>query len=166
MTANFPECDYLLDSSPIAAFIAVKIFSLTRRLRNSSIFAVERSNSTGDCSIRRIIVPSEKPASTSSQIESFVKLFVFSSFVGAPPASVGGRRIRTVAEPVVTVSPDDEPLPLRVLVEPLLPPLEPKISALLPSFEFPAFAGSLATLWDELKNSSSPHASSENSLPS
>jgi hypothetical protein len=47
-----------------------------------------------------MIVPSEKPASTNSTIESFVRLFVFSSFAGEPfPASLGGLIRRTVALP-------------------------------------------------------------------
>ena len=78
--------------------------------------------------MRRTIVPSENPASTSSIIESFVSAGVFSNFSGAP-ASEGGRIIRTVAVPVVTVSPDWEAVPPRVrtLLWPL--PLEPKMFA-------------------------------------
>ena len=55
--------------------------------------------------MRRMMVPSENPASTSSMIESLVRLLVFSSFAddGAPPGSAGGLRILTVALPVVTV---------------------------------------------------------------
>ncbi len=116
--------------------------------------------------MRRMIVPSEKPASTSSMIEAFVRLGVFSSFVGAF-ASVGGRRIRTVALPVVIVSLEIEPFPPRLRVSPLMPPLEPKISALAPSPGVWLFAASLLLLSAPgLKKGSSLHESSARSMPS
>ena len=49
----------LFSSSPAAIFMADRTLSLTRRLRRSAIFAGERSNWTGDCSIRLMMVPSE-----------------------------------------------------------------------------------------------------------
>ena len=75
-------------------------------------------------------------------MESFVNEGVFYSFCGAP-ACAGGVRNRTVSEPVVMMSPDDEPFPPRVLVVPFEPPLEPKMSTLLPSFGFPLCDGTL-----------------------
>src|SRR5438477_9689440 len=90
----------LLLSTPIAVFIAATIFSVTRCFFSSLSLSGAKSKSTGDCSIRRMIVPSENPASTNSITPLLFKEGVFSSFVGAPPASVGGRMMRTVALPV------------------------------------------------------------------
>src|SRR5687768_7643045 len=145
----------LCSSSHVAAFMAASSLSLTRRLRSSAIFAGERSNWTGDCSIRLTIVPSENPASISSTMESLVSVATFSSFTGAP-ASLGGRIIRTVALPVVNVSPDDEVFPPRLLVPPRLPPLEPKMSVLLPESPggFPAIGDSFLSIPESKKASS------------
>src|SRR4030095_8820691 len=127
------------------------------------------SNATGDCSIRRIIVPSEKPASTSSTTVSLVNEGVFSSLGGAP-ASEGGLSILTVALPVVTVSPEFSPLAPRCLNVPLDPPLFPKISMLLPLEFCGALCGLLIVLpvgpLPLLMKVSSDQASSSNSCPS
>jgi hypothetical protein len=62
-----------------------------------------------------------------------VKVGVRSSFgEEAPPDSLGGRTIRTVALPVVTVSFSIPPLPVLDFDLPLDPPLDPKILVLSP----------------------------------
>src|SRR5215813_9615873 len=101
--------------------------SVTRRLRRSTSLLGDRSKSTGDCSMRLIMVPSEKPASTSWITESFVSVGVFSSFTGADPSSTGGRMMRTVAEPVVCDSPVLAPFMPRPFIRLLDDPPEPNI---------------------------------------
>src|SRR4029079_12590644 len=95
----------------------------------------------------------------SSMIDSFVRLFVFSSFAAAlPPASLGGLIRRTVALPDQLLSSDPVPFPVRVLFFARDPLLEPKM--LVPPsepeppepFVLPSFGSSF-----ELKNGSSPH---------
>ena len=76
----------MFESSPIASVIAAITVSVTRCLRNSASFAGERSNSAGESSMRLMIVPSEKPASTSLMIESLLSVGVF-------PASLLRRRL-------------------------------------------------------------------------
>ena len=62
-------------------------------------------------------------------IESLVRLLVFSNLVevGAPPGSVGGLMIFTVALPVVIVSVSTDPLPCRDLLWPLTPVPDPNM---------------------------------------
>src|SRR5215212_3325249 len=91
--------------SPIAAVMAAMIGSVTRRLWSSSIFPGERSKLTGESSIRLIMVPSEKPASTKRMMPSLFNVGVFSSLgVALSPLSTGGLIIRTVADPVTLPS--------------------------------------------------------------
>src|SRR5207237_10354834 len=107
---------------------------------------------------------SENPASTNSTIESLVRLLVFSSFAVVPPASDGGLIIRTVALPVNVLSPEAEPLPVRLRLLCLAPVLEPKMFV-DPSelFVSPVLGSSF-----ELKSGSSPHdwSSAGTSFPS
>ena len=103
--------------------------------------------------MRFMIVPSEKPASTSLTIASLSSVGVFSSSTEPPPASVGGRIIRTVALPVVSVSPSLEPFMPRPRVCAFDDPFEPKISVPLACGLSPFF--SWTGFCPPLKNASS-----------
>src|SRR4030095_12809415 len=94
-----------------------------------------------------MIVPSEKPAATRRITSSLFSVGVLSSF-GTPPASLGGRMIRTVAEPVTLFSLSVPPRVPRDFDCELEPPLEPKIFVPEP---FP----SPVRFPDDLKNASS-----------
>jgi hypothetical protein len=86
--------------SPIAALIAAMIASVTRRLKSSSSFAGERSKSTGDSSIRLMIVPSENPASTNESRLRCQRRSLLELRRSTLTASVGGLMMRTVADPL------------------------------------------------------------------